>query len=219
MTQRSVPKNLKTFFHEVAATGFVYNPITFLSLDVLSSPSTWSWSSRKRMQKPGIACYRTNAVMHTLMDLSPWYFRFLWQTGALQYADTATNTDTLFLDRELETQVNTEKPGLPWHHVCQVVEMILLYESLPLWPAALLQGMLGRIPDVLCLDLSPDLSQAFWLLVWQTVMHVLSMTRAWWTGMCEVLTCFLLGKKITPEARLQQWTEFSLNWIWSSSTD
>lgn len=107
MTQRSGLKNLKTFFHEVTVTGFVYNPIIFLSLDVLSSPSTWSWSSRKRMQKPGIACCRINALMHTLMHLSLWYFRFIWQTGVLQYTDMVANTDMLFLDRELNTQVNT----------------------------------------------------------------------------------------------------------------
>lgn len=99
---------------------FVYKPIIFLSLDVPRSHSTWGWSSRKRMQKPGIASYRMNAVMHTLMHLSPRYFRFLWQTGVLQYTDMEANTDTLALDRELKIQVNAEEPRLPWHHVCQV---------------------------------------------------------------------------------------------------
>lgn len=69
MTQRAVLKHLKAFFHEVTVTGFVYKLIIFLSLDVLRSHNTWSSSSRKRMQKPGIACCRINAVMHTPMHL------------------------------------------------------------------------------------------------------------------------------------------------------
>lgn len=132
MTQRSVLEDLKAFFHEVTVTGFVYKPIIFLSLDVLSCHSTWGWSSWKTVQKLGIACCGINALMHTLMHLS---LGFLWQTGVLQYADMVTNTDKLFLDRGLKIQVNTEKPRLLWHHVCRAVEIILLKESLPLWPA------------------------------------------------------------------------------------